>query len=262
MLIRALALACSAWCALSAADREWNKQYTVSGKPELVVRVDDGGVDIRPGTSNSVEARIVVKGWQIGPNGVRIDERQSGDRIDLEVRTPKINWHDVEGGRSVRLELRVPASLRADIKTGDGAIVVNNVGGEMRFRTGDGNIDATGVDGAVDAETGDGTIRLRGRFDALRAKTGDGSVDCEVARGSRMASQWEIRTGDGSVTMRLPDGFAADLDADTGDGKVTVDLPLTVTGQLRESGARGKLNGGGPALLVHTGDGSVRIARL
>lgn len=261
MRLFALLTVCSAIFLASAADREWSKQYSVSSKPELIVRTGDGSIDIRRGTPGRIEARVTMQGWEIGPSGVRIDESQTGDRVQIEVRLPKTNWHG-DGHRSVRVELRVPDSLRADIKTGDGAVLADGISGDLRIRTGDGRIEVTGLDGSLDAETGDGGMKLRGRFDALRAKSGDGSIEAEVARGSRMTGLWEIRTGDGSVTLRLPDGFAADLDANSGDGKVTVDMPLTVTGQLRESGARGKLNGGGPPLTIHTGDGSVRIARI
>lgn len=262
MRLRILWLAFLAPCIALAAGHQWSKQYSVSSAPELVVRADDGDVKIRKGGSNVVEALVVVEGWEIGPGGVRIDERQTGNRIDLEVRIPKFKWDDFDRRRSVRIELRVPDTVRADIKTGDGAIVAAGLSGDIRLRTGDGKIDGEGFDGTLDAETGDGGIRVRGRFDGLRTKTGDGSIEAEAGPGSKMVGPWEIRTGDGSVTLRLPEGFAASLDANSGDGKVTVDMPLTVMGQLREGGARGKLNGGGPPLTIRTGDGSIRIGSL
>lgn len=262
MRLGILLIACSAAFGLAAANREWNKQYTVTAKPELVVRADDGRVEIRPGSADRIEARVVVEGWEIGPSGVRIDERQTGNRVDIEVRIPKSNWKGWEGKRSVRVELRVPTGVRADVKTADGSILADGLSGEFRLHTSDGSVQAIGLDGTLDAETGDGSMKLRGRFDGLRAKTGDGSIEAEIAQGSKMSGQWEIRTGDGSITLRLPENFAADLDADTGDGKVTIDMPVTVSGRLRESGARGKLNGGGPILSLHSGDGSIRIAKL
>ena len=77
-----------------------------------------------------------------------------------------------------------------------------------------------------------------------------------------MTSAWRIRTGDGSVTLRLPENFTADLDAHTGDGKITVDFPVTASGSLGRSELRGKLNGGGQTLVVRTGDGPIRLHRL
>ncbi|HUJ20287.1 MAG TPA: hypothetical protein VLX58_02140, partial [Bryobacteraceae bacterium] len=62
-------------------------------------------------------------------------------------------------------------------------------------------------------------------------------------------------------TVRLPQNFAADLDAHTGDGKITVDFPLTTSGSISTSELRGKINGGGQTLAIHTGDGPIRVER-
>jgi hypothetical protein len=77
-----------------------------------------------------------------------------------------------------------------------------------------------------------------------------------------MSGSWRVNTGDGHVTLRLPENFAADLDAHTGDGKITVDFPVTMSGSFGGSDVHGKLNGGGQTLTVHTGDGPIRLQRL
>src|SRR5438552_1715763 len=97
---------------------------------------------------------------------------------------------------------------QVQVKTNDGAVDV---------RTGDGHIEAHDLDGKVEATSGDGRVRMDGRFDVLYIKTGDGSIDTRVNPGSKMASAWTIRTSDGSVDLVLPDGFAADVDAQTRD---------------------------------------------
>jgi hypothetical protein len=134
--------------------------------------------------------------------------------------------------------------------------------GPARLVTHDGNIDGEGFDGVLDASSGDGNIRVRGKFTGLNLRSGDGNIDAEVAPGSHMASGWTVHTGDGGVTLRLPDGFAANLDAHTGDGRITVDLPVLAEGGIHEDSVSGKLNGGGPVLTVRTGDGSVHLAHL
>jgi DUF4097 and DUF4098 domain-containing protein YvlB len=152
--------------------------------------------------------------------------------------------------------------LRATIHSGDGRISVHDVKGEMHRSTSDGSIEADAVDGDFEARTGDGRIRANGRWDRLSLETSDGSVEAEAHAGSKMAAAWRIHTGDGSVTLRLPENFAADLDAHTGDGRITVDLPVTASGTLGGSDLRGKLNGGGQTLVVRTGDGPIRLHRL
>jgi hypothetical protein len=53
--------------------------------------------------------------------------------------------------------------------------------------------------------------------------------------------------------------LAADIELQTGDGSIHPDMPVTVNGMQNEHELRGKLNGGGPLLRVHTGDGSISV---
>lgn len=80
-------------------------------------------------------------------------------------------------------------------------------------------------------------------------------------RGSKVTSDWNIRSGDGSVTLQLPDDFSANVDLRTGDGHINVSMPVTVEGNLGDKNIRGKINGGGNLLTVHTGDGSIRLEK-
>jgi hypothetical protein len=105
-------------------------------------------------------------------------------------------------------------------------------------------------------------MNVRGRFDVLDLHTGDGGIDAEVEPGSKVEAAWSLRSGDGGITLRLPEGLGADLDARTGDGHIVLDKPVTVTGTVSPSAVRGKLGAGGPPLRVETGDGSIRLLGL
>lgn len=245
----------------AAPVHDWEHRWAVSGKPELRVEVDDGRVTVTGGASRQIEARVTVTGWEIGPSGVQVTERQTGDRVELMVRVPRMGQWFSMGNRSVRVELRVPASLAAEIRTGDGAILTEGVGGSLRLKTGDGRIEALRVDGSLDADTGDGGIRVEGRLDGMKLHTGDGSIEAELSSGSKMTSAWDVSTGDGRVTLRLPEDFSANVNVRSGDGRIDVEMPLVTQGMKSEHEIRGKLNGGGFPLTVHTGDGSIRLAR-
>ncbi|HYL76220.1 MAG TPA: hypothetical protein VEU96_18565 [Bryobacteraceae bacterium] len=241
---------------------EWSKKFTVSGKPTLRVDANDGSVQIRTWDRKEIEARVTTVGWRLSPDEVRVIDRQTGDRVEVEVRIPHRPFSVMFGRRSIRVEIQVPRELQSDIHTGDGAITVEGLHGETHLSTGDGHIDADSLDGTLDANTGDGKIRARGRFDLLNLHTGDGSIEAEIASGSRMNSAWTVRTGDGHVTLRLPTNFSADLDVHTGDGHIQSDLPVTVSGMRHEHELRGRLNAGGQLFTVRTNDGSIRLERL
>ena len=273
-----LVLICAVAAPALAAD--WNKKFTVNGKPELRVESNDAQIEVNTWDRKEIEARVTTTGWEIGAGGVRITESQSGDHVSIQVRIPNTNWNFGVNNRSVKIVLMIPreADLTAetgdghvnvnslsgkiDVHTGDGHITVSSLRGTMRLRTGDGHVEGTNLDGKLSVQTGDGRVRVSGRFDSLELRTNDGSVDAEARSGSKIESEWYVTTGDGSVRLRIPDNLNADLDAHTGDGRIRVDFPITLpAGTVSQSSVQGKLNGGGPPLRVRTGDGSITIGR-
>jgi hypothetical protein len=113
----------------------------------------------------------------------------------------------------------------------------------------------------LEATSGDGHINVEGRFDGLSIKTGDGSVTARANPGSKLANGWNVHTGDGSVTMSVPGDLQANIDASTNDGRISLGLPVLVEGTMGTSQIHGKMNGGGPPLTIHTGDGSIHLSK-
>jgi DUF4097 and DUF4098 domain-containing protein YvlB len=271
-------LALFALAAAPARADEWTHQYSVKGKPELRVKTDDGAVRIETGTAGTVDARVTTEGWRIAPGEVTVTESQTGDRVDLEVKAPK--GHTGTGHRSIEVLLRVPKESDLDVSTGDGSIKAEPVSGRLNLSTSDGSINADGLQGEILLHTGDGSIRaeglsgrltggtgdgsmtVRGRFDVLDLKTGDGSINATAEAGSKVESAWSLHSGDGSITLRVPDGLGAELDAQTSDGSIHLDKPAMVKGSIREHAVRGTLGPGGPPLKIYTGDGSIRLTGL
>ena len=90
-----------------------------------------------------------------------------------------------------------------------------------------------------------------------------GGVTIRAAGGSVPEREWEITTGDGSITLELPETFNADLDAHTGDGGISVhDLTVSnVSGKIGKNTLRGQLGSGGPLVRLRTGDGAITLKR-
>jgi hypothetical protein len=253
-----------AWAALPAQADEWSKTYTLIGKPDL--RVDTSDADIRVSTweQNTIEAKVTTTRYKIGGDGIRIDEHQAGDMVEIDVRYPHMHGFGITingGNHRVDIDIHMPREGRVDLHTGDGKIELAHFKGEMQLHSGDGSQEIDAVDGKLRATTGDGHIRASGRFDELELKTGDGRVDARAAAGSTLARGWRLESGDGSVTLDLPDNLAADLDLHTGDGHIDLDMAVTTEGKIRQNEIRGKLNGGGNLLTIHTGDGSIRLRK-
>src|SRR5271156_1354847 len=267
--------------AATARADQWSKTYQVNGRADLHVTTGDGDVTITGTDQHQIDAHISTNGWKIAPNDVQIIESQSGNSVAIEVKVPHWGFSMFGGNhKSLRVEVSVPRELDLNVRTSDGNITAQGVSGKIQFDTGDGNVTAGNIkgdirihtgdghieghnfDGSLDADTGDGNLRIDGRFDALALKTGDGSIEAQVGSGSKLANSWNLHSGDGHITLRVPSDLNAMLDAHTGDGSITLDVPIQVSGSLSHSSVRGKLNGGGPTLAVSSGDGSIHIEKL
>jgi DUF4097 and DUF4098 domain-containing protein YvlB len=261
------------------------KRFTVKGTPELRLATFDGGIEIqawdRPDVAIDVEKRGPTKE---AVDSVEVKTSQEGNRIELEVKRPRTETFSGFGfhqSASAKLIVSVPRDVniiarsgdgsikiervsgRLELRTGDGSISAVDVGGELILDTGDGSITVEGARGRLEVDTGDGGVTVAGRLTAVKLHTGDGSIVYRAEPGSEMSENWEITTGDGGVTLYLPENFGAQIDAHTGDGAIRNDLAI-VGGAGQEHGEnrrtlRGRLGSGGREIRVRTGDGTIRL---
>ena len=263
-----------------------DKRFTVSSTPaDLRLTTFDGAVEVRSWDRPEVLVQIEKRGPdKESVSRIEVLSEQKGDVIQVEARHTKTRSPFVGVGffvsPSAKLIASVPRHTNLTIRTSDGSVVVARITGRVEIRTGDGSVNVAetagellaetndgsihieDVTGKVEARTGDGSIRLSGTPSSLRARSGDGSVWLRIRNGATMSDDWMIATGDGSISVELPDGFAAQIEADPGsDGRVRNDLKLaSVTGGTREKRLlTGALGSGGRKLSIRTGDGTIRL---
>ena len=258
------------------------KQFAVTGKPEVSLTTFDGSIQIRPWERSEVLVVIEKRATdKDSVDTISVDARQDANRIVIDVKAPPHEGFLHSHHRSAKLIVSMPATADVMAKSRDGAIDVEGLTGQLELRsgdghirgrrlsgdllvhTGDGSIRLEGVNGALRMNTGDGGIIAEGTFTSLSARSGDGNVRISAEPGSKSSADWDITTGDGSVTVAFPDGFNAEIDAHTGDGRVHMrDLSLTnVTGLIGRHTVRGRLGDGGSTVRVRTGDGSITLRR-
>ena len=248
--------------AFAAAD-DWAKTYDLTGKPELRVDAHDANVRIEAWDQNKIEARVTTHGWHIGNGGLEIVEHQQGNAVEIELRQPHHTHFSITiENRRTELEIHMPRSAKVNVHSGDGAVSAKGLQGELDFATGDGQLEIENVDGSLRAHTSDGSVRVSGRFDVLELRTSDGRVEVEARQGSQLREAWDIRSSDGSVTLRMPADLAADVALHTSDGSITTNIPIAVEGSFGRHDLHGKMNGGGKLLTIHTSDGSLTLDKL
>lgn len=245
------------------SERE-ERRFTTDGAPNVVLATFDGGIEVDSWDRNEVLVEIEKRGTDHADvESIRVEMSQTGDDVDVAIRDRVSGDRDLpfSNRRSASLRVTLPRSARLHARSGDGRIVVRDLKGEVSVQTGDGSIRVEDIDGSVDAQSGDGSIRVDGALTRVRARSGDGAIVIRAVAGSVAQDDWTIVTGDGSVTLELPDAFDAELDARTGDGRVTVRSATDVSEDRRTSrrNYRARLGAGGRTVRIHTGDGSITV---
>ena len=264
-----------------AVERE-EHLFAVSGVPEVDLSTFDGPIEVR-GWDRS-EVRVVVE--KRAANEERLDDievetEQTGNRVRVAART-----RDPEGlrvtlsmhrWRGAMLIASVPRESNLVARTDDGSVALDGLAGtievitddgrirgealsgSVRVRTDDGSVRLLGVDGNVAVHSEDGSISVSGAVTGLEVSTDDGRIDLGMADGSVMAGDWDVRSGDGRVTLDLPPDFSAELDLRTDDGRIRLDDHFGGDADRDAETLRRTIGGGGFMLRVQTDDGSIRV---
>lgn len=141
-------------------------------------------------------------------------------------------------------------------RSGSGTIQATAVAGSVRAHTGSGRIEVAQVaGGSVDVEAGSGPIRVTGAREGLRARSGSGSINIEGAP----RQPWSVRTGSGEINLRLEPQSSFTLNASTGSGSVDTTHPVTMAGRSSSRRLEGTVRGGGAAVNLSAGSGSISV---
>lgn len=160
-------------------------------------------------------------------------------------------------GGSIKVE-GATATLVA--KTSGGSIRIGDTTGAVEARTSGGSITLARTGGEVVAHTSGGGIRIEGAMGRVDASTSGGSIYAEILR--QPSGDSRLATSGGGVTVMLASGIGVDLDARASGGGVRADVPVTIQGRQDDDQISGKVNGGGPKLVLRTSGGGVRVKPL
>ena len=248
-----------------ASEATFERNLSTSGRVDLSVATGAGNIRVH------IYGRV-KSGW--GGSEQRVREiaanppiEQTGNIIRIGAR------HENLRNISIDYEIEAPADAFLDAASGSGNVQDDGIGANAKLSTGSGNIHATGLQGGfsvstgsgniyaeqtgqgdVKAETGSGNIELRNLRGGLRAGTGSG----DIKAGGAPTSPWHLETGSGSVEFWAGNA-ALTLDASTGSGSIHSDREMLTQGASDKHHVTGKLNGGGPTVVIETGSGDIRI---
>ena len=181
----------------------------MTGRPQLTLSTFDGAIEVRAWDRSEVLAIVEKQGLgKDAVGGIEVRATQDGGSIAIDVRrrsraarTLGFSW---ASGRVTRLIVSTPAASDIRATSGDGAIVVDGIDGEVELRSGDGNISGEHTTGVFKARTGDGSIVLAGVDGLVEADTRGRSVALDGALTRYADAPVMERQGAGGKRQRCP----------------------------------------------------------
>lgn len=284
--------------AAASVQGTFQRTLQVTGTADLEVLTKSGDIIVRSGPAGtvSITGRIHVGNrWFSGNWQANISELEKNPPIRQTGNSIRIEYTELSNV-SIDYEITVPANTRLrthsgsgdqtveglhadlDLESGSGDMQLRDIQGDIHLQTGSGDVRAQAISGGLDAGAGSGDIRIEANGSGnVRVHTGSGNIELRGINGTLRAEAgsgditvdgtqtgiWDVRTGSGNVDLRLPASASFNLQAATSSGDLVVNQPVTMTVQGTVQSSRhsidGKVRGGGPLLMVHTGSGDVHI---
>jgi len=223
---------------------EFHKSYPLAAAGRVSLHNVNGSVRIAAWDKNEVQVDAVKRARsQEAMKEAEIVVDARADLIEIRTRYPEHSHRDHDSA-SVDYTLTVPRGARLDeIRTVNGSVEIEGAAGEVR---------AGSVNGAVRG------LRLLGE---VGLSTVNGRVEAEFERleGKRIS----LKSVNGTVVVRLPQGAGLHLNAATVHGEIDSDFDLTVR-RIRFGPGRDVdtvVGGGGADVTLRTVNGSIRLQR-
>ncbi|HKR23320.1 MAG TPA: DUF4097 family beta strand repeat-containing protein, partial [Pyrinomonadaceae bacterium] len=225
------------------------KTFAVSGSPRVNITTFDGHVTVRgwdkpevayTATKQAVDDESLKQ--------ISINTEQQGQVVSVNATNPS------HYNGSVNIEVFVPRQATLHVTSGDGAVSLDGVSGELTLRSGDGPIAVVNSNGQLHVNTGDGMIQIS-KFDGqVDARTGDGAIALDGNFNALSA-----RTGDGEISLTVPAGSSFTIETNTPDEisneGFTVAEDITPSPRLK----RWRIGEGGKVFVLRTGEGRILL---
>ncbi|MGK0373551.1 MAG: hypothetical protein ACJA2E_000018 [Arenicella sp.] len=246
-------IALSAVTFLQAKTDLAERSFEVEQGGTLIVDTDSGSIEVSTHNRDTVDVSVEKKGNN--PEDFELSFSQQGNDINIVGdRKGSRFW----GSPGAHFVVKIPNKFNVDLKTSGGSIELSSLNGKVEAYTSGGSIKLGQIRGDVDVKTSGGSIRVDNVAGTIKAHTSGGSISVKISQ--QPIGNSRLTTSGGSVTAYLDPSIAVDLIASTSGGRVSSEF--AVDGSVKKTRIEGKVNGGGPELVLKTSGGSVRVKKL
>lgn len=203
---------------------------------------ENGGASVRGSDANEVRVSARIQAHA----GTEAEARELARRVTVRTEGGSLRAEGPAQARgagwSVVFDVQVPRRHDVSVTAGNGPVSVEGVTGRMTLRAENGPVSLRRVGGAVSARVRNGPISVH--LDGARWD-GEG-LDAESVNGP--------------VTLRIPEGYSAELEVGNTNGPARIDLPLE-GGYRSGRHVRTTLGSGGAPVRVVTRNGPIVVTR-
>jgi RNA polymerase sigma factor (sigma-70 family) len=249
--------------------------------PRLTVESYNGGIDVKVGEANRIEARVTKQGKakteaaaQEALKRIDVQFTQDGDTVKVTARDKE--EHDPTSQTEAGIEVTVPAAAVLDLHTSNGGVTVTGGTGNVGVKTANGGIRVKDSKGSLKLDTSNGAIKVNGATGRMELKTTNGSVEIhgEKARvsarstngavhfeGSLGEGDQSFRTTNGGIVLTLPADAHFQVEADTSLGHITSEFE---PGPSKAEANHWRATVGTDpktTIKLHTSNGSIKVRR-
>jgi len=227
-----------------------SRTFSVSGSPRVTINTFDGRVTIHGWDKPEVSFTATKSAHDDESlKQITVDAQQQGQVITINARSEEGN----EDG-SVNLDVNVPRQTSLHVSSGDGALNLDGVTGQITLRSGDGPIEVANGGGQLQLNTGDGLIRVI-KFDGqVDARTGDGAIALDGNFNAVSA-----RTGEGEISLTVPAGSSFTIETNAPDEISNEGFVVAEDVTLSPRVKRWKIGNGGTIFVLKTGEGRILL---
>lgn len=262
----------------TAADHH---EFTAAGPVRLIVESSNGRIVVR-GELGLQTASVTVTRRSRGRIPADAERRLGQLVYTATANGPLITLRyeqadqpgDIGRYSGVDFEVTVLAEAEVEVRTSNGSIEMTSVIGSARLVTSNGAIELQGGAGTAFLATSNGRVSVADRVGDLTVRTSNGEIRLERVRGGvdgETSNGWiryvghpegigphRLRTSNGSVDVRVPNGLPIAFRASVSNGSITSNLALV--GDTEGKDWNAVLNP--PSLTemdLQTSNGSIRI---
>lgn len=241
--------------AVAAPAQDWSWDGRVAPGQAVEIKGINGAVKAVAAAGDRVEVTAVKKSRRSDPALVQIKvvEHAGGVTICAVYPTPEgqapNECRPGEGGRMSSQDNDVSVMFTVRVPAGVG----------FTGHTVNGGVDADGLSGDVDVQTVNGEVRLSTTGKA-EAQTVNGSITAAVGRADG-TEPLSFETVNGSITLDLPAGASAELQAGTVNGDIRSEFPLGGQARVSRRHLSGTIGNGGRPLALETVNGSITLRK-